>query len=119
VTFQHASKLDDTANNNHVTSLSERSGISFGCAIGSLDDMAAASLQAVKEGGGARRLSPFFIPKILLNLVGGRAAIRHAMQVSLYVFHIEMLLRFDAQCRGQISVPAQVSCKSCSNHSIL
>jgi hypothetical protein len=43
--------------------------------------MAAATLQAAKDGG-ARRLSPFFIPKILLNLVGGRAAIRHALQVA-------------------------------------
>jgi hypothetical protein len=48
--------------------------------------MAAASLQAAKDGG-ARRLSPFFIPKILLNLVGGRAAIRHSLQVPLRIFH--------------------------------
>jgi hypothetical protein len=41
--------------------------------------MTAAGLQVAREGG-ARRLSPFFIPKILLNLVGGRAAIRHALQ---------------------------------------
>ncbi len=77
---QGASSVDAAAASHHVTCVRARAGISFGCAIGSLDDMAAASLQAVKEGG-ARRISPFFIPKILLNLVGGRAAIRHAMQV--------------------------------------
>jgi hypothetical protein len=91
--FHHASKPDATAYDYRVTSLSERTGISFGCAIGSLDDMAAASLQAVKEGG-VRRLSPFFIPKILLNLVGGRAAIRHAMQVALHFMEIRKIVMY-------------------------
>src|ERR1700761_4666089 len=52
-----------------------RSGVLIGSGIGGLDGSAEASL--LIESKGPRRLSPFFIPGRLLNLVSGYVSIEH------------------------------------------
>ena len=55
---------------------SERVGVSMGCGIGGLGDVAAAAeLLGGGEGDGHRRLSPFFVPRILANMAAGHVGI--------------------------------------------
>ncbi|KAJ2233866.1 Mitochondrial beta-keto-acyl synthase [Coemansia sp. RSA 1722] len=53
----------------------ERTGVCFGTGIGSLDDITAAHGQFT--GGGLRKISPMFVPKILCNMAAGNISIRY------------------------------------------
>ena len=56
----------------------ERTGVLIGSGIGGLDGIArTAQLMAEK---GARRVSPFFIPSCLINLVSGQVSIKHGLK---------------------------------------
>ncbi|MSO84650.1 MAG: beta-ketoacyl-[acyl-carrier-protein] synthase II [Rhodospirillales bacterium] len=55
-----------------------RTGVLIGSGIGGLSEIARTS--AVVEAGQARRVSPFFIPASLINLVSGHVSIRHGFK---------------------------------------
>ena len=52
-----------------------RTGVLIGSGIGGLPEIERAAI--IVHEGGARRLSPFFIPASLINLVSGQVSIRH------------------------------------------
>jgi 3-oxoacyl-[acyl-carrier-protein] synthase II len=52
----------------------ERTGVMIGAGIGGLPEIERSTLSV--EGSSARRLSPFFIPSSLINLVAGQVAIK-------------------------------------------
>lgn len=56
----------------------ERCGVAFGSGIGSMQDIvdAAAALAA----RGHRRVSPFFVPRALVNMAAGQIALRHGLR---------------------------------------
>jgi 3-oxoacyl-[acyl-carrier-protein] synthase II len=56
----------------------ERTGVMIGSGIGGLKGIAEGAL--VLEKSGPRRLSPFFIPANLINLVSGHVSIRHGFK---------------------------------------
>ncbi|KAJ2134962.1 Mitochondrial beta-keto-acyl synthase, partial [Coemansia sp. RSA 637] len=53
----------------------ERTGVCFGTGIGSLGDIEASHEQL--RTGGARKVSPMFVPRILCNMAAGNISIRH------------------------------------------
>ena len=53
----------------------ERTGVMIGSGIGGLVEIAKGAL-TIEHGGGPRKLSPFFIPAALINLVSGHLSIR-------------------------------------------
>ena len=55
-----------------------RAGVAIGSGIGSLADISAAA--ATLESRGPSRLSPHFVPKVLVNLAAGQVAIRHELR---------------------------------------
>ena len=55
-----------------------RTGVMIGSGIGGLPEIARTA--AVVEAGQARRVSPFFIPASLINLVSGHVSIRHGFK---------------------------------------
>lgn len=55
-----------------------RTGVLIGSGIGGLPEIARTSV--VVEAGQARRVSPFFIPASLINLVSGHVSIRHGFK---------------------------------------
>ncbi len=57
----------------------ERSGAYIGTGIGCLEEIVDAH-RVIHGGGGVRRLSPHFVPKILGNLATGNVSIRHGLQ---------------------------------------
>jgi 3-oxoacyl-[acyl-carrier-protein] synthase II len=56
----------------------ERAGVLFGSGIGGLQTMYEASLTLDREG--PRKLSPFVIPGMLVNLASGQISIRHGLK---------------------------------------
>ena len=56
-----------------------RSGAYIGTGIGCLEEIIDA-WRTIHEGGGVRRLSPHFVPKILGNLATGNISIRYGLQ---------------------------------------
>ncbi|NQV55789.1 MAG: beta-ketoacyl-ACP synthase II [Rhodospirillales bacterium] len=56
----------------------ERTGVLIGAGIGGLPEIEKSALVVNNEG--VRRLSPFFIPASLINLVSGQVAIRHGFK---------------------------------------
>ncbi len=56
----------------------ERSGVMIGSGIGGLGSIARTALM-IKEKG-PRRVSPFFIPGALINLISGQVSIRHGFK---------------------------------------
>lgn len=56
----------------------KRAGVLFGSGIGGLQTVYEASLKL--EGEGPRRLSPFVIPAMLINLASGQISIRHGLK---------------------------------------
>ncbi len=56
----------------------ERAGVMIGSGIGGLKTIAETTL--IMEKGGARRVSPFFIPACLINLCSGQVSIRHKLK---------------------------------------
>ena len=57
---------------------SARSGVLIGSGIGGLETIYDSSLLLAERG--ARRLSPFFIPSALINLISGQVSIRHGLK---------------------------------------
>ncbi len=53
----------------------ERTGVMIGSGIGGLNSIARATLMVQERG--SRRVSPFFIPGALINLISGQVSIRH------------------------------------------
>ena len=56
----------------------ERSGVLFGSGIGGLQTTYEASITLAEKG--PRRLSPFVVPGMLINLAAGQISIRHALK---------------------------------------
>ncbi len=56
----------------------ERTGVLIGSGIGGLDGIAQTALTLRDKG--PRRVSPFFIPSCLINLVSGQVSIRHGLK---------------------------------------
>jgi len=56
----------------------ERTGVMIGSGIGGLPEIAKGA--ALVDGGKTRRLSPFFIPASLINLISGHVSIRHGFK---------------------------------------
>jgi len=56
----------------------ERAGVQIGSGIGGLQTIAETTLTLEKSG--PRRVSPFFIPAALINLVSGQVSIRHGLK---------------------------------------
>ncbi len=56
----------------------QRTGVMIGSGIGGLPEISKGSL--LVEGGKTRRLSPFFIPASLINLVSGQVSIKYGFQ---------------------------------------
>ena len=57
---------------------SERTGVLIGSGIGGLPEIEKSA--AIVNGGNLRRLSPFFIPASLINLVSGHVAIKYGFK---------------------------------------
>ncbi|CAN0151521.1 unnamed protein product [Ectocarpus fasciculatus] len=57
--------------------VAERCGVSVGSGMGSLSGIVASSKQFDES---MRKLSPFFIPKVLINLAAGHVSIRHQLK---------------------------------------
>jgi len=55
-----------------------RTGVLIGSGIGGLDTIARTALELEEKG--PRRVSPFFIPSALINLVSGQLSIRHGFK---------------------------------------
>ena len=56
----------------------ERTGVLIGSGIGGLDGIARTAV--MMEEKGPRRVSPFFIPSCLINLVSGQVSIKHGLK---------------------------------------
>lgn len=56
----------------------ERTGVLIGAGIGGLDGIAQTALTLRDKG--PRRVSPFFIPSCLINLVSGQVSIKHGLK---------------------------------------
>lgn len=57
-------------------------GVSIGSGIGCLDDTSVASVALASLGleAGQRKISPFFVPRILINMAAGNVSIRHGLR---------------------------------------
>ena len=58
----------------------DRAGVCVGTGIGSIDVLADAANLVASKPKGHRRLSPFFVPKTLVNLAAGQISIRHGLR---------------------------------------
>ena len=56
----------------------ERAGVTIGSGTGGLETIYNASVELVEKG--PRRLSPFYIPGMLINLTSGQVSIRHGLK---------------------------------------
>jgi len=73
-----AQAVDDAGWTPEETDALERTGVLIGSGIGGLDSIAQTSL-LIKEKG-PRRVSPFFIPGALINLISGQVSIRYGFK---------------------------------------
>jgi len=57
-------------------------GVSIGSGIGSLDETAAVAVTFAELGldAGQRKVSPFFVPRLLVNMAAGNVSIRHGLR---------------------------------------
>lgn len=62
--------------------LGERAGSSIGSGIGALEE-ATRAYEALKNGG-HRKVSPFFVPRLLANMAAGNVAIAHDLRGPLF-----------------------------------
>ena len=74
---------DDAARSKSIADLwgdgtDSRCAVCVGSGIGALSDIVSAG-QAV-DSGQHRKVSPFFVPKVLLNMAGAQIAIRHGIR---------------------------------------
>ncbi|KAJ1844404.1 Mitochondrial beta-keto-acyl synthase [Coemansia sp. RSA 2708] len=69
--------LDDAEWTQATDAQRERTGVCFGTGIGSLEDITTNHAQLLQ--GGARKISPMFVPKILCNMAAGNISIRHKL----------------------------------------
>jgi len=68
-------KSDDTdATIKHLVSLPERTGVAVGAGVGSLAEVTSA--HTTLETRGVRRLTPFFVPRTLINLAAGHVSMK-------------------------------------------
>ncbi|KAJ2141506.1 Mitochondrial beta-keto-acyl synthase [Coemansia sp. RSA 678] len=67
--------LDDAEWTSVSDAQRERTGVCFGTGIGSLGDIETSHEQL--RTGGARKVSPMFVPRILCNMAAGNISIRH------------------------------------------
>ncbi|KAJ3110402.1 hypothetical protein HDU96_006645 [Phlyctochytrium bullatum] len=56
----------------------ERTGVSIGSGIGCIDDIASTAITFASKG--LRKVSPFFVPRTLVNMAAGNISIRHGFQ---------------------------------------
>ncbi|KAI8819438.1 thiolase-like protein [Fimicolochytrium jonesii] len=56
----------------------ERTGVCFGSGIGCLEDIAATAASFSESG--LKKISPYFVPKILINLAAGHISMKHGLQ---------------------------------------
>ncbi|KNC50370.1 3-oxoacyl-[acyl-carrier-protein] synthase II [Thecamonas trahens ATCC 50062] len=57
-----------------------RTGVALGSGMGSMADIHDGTLALVDPERGPRRISPFFVPRILVNLAAGTVSIAHGLQ---------------------------------------
>jgi 3-oxoacyl-[acyl-carrier-protein] synthase II len=57
--------------------------VAIGSGIGNLEDILAVNEQF--QAHGYRKVTPYFIPKILINLAAGHISILHGFQVSIEI----------------------------------
>lgn len=54
-------------------------GVAIGSGIGNLDEIASAGVTFAQKG--YKAISPFFVPKVLVNMAAGHVSIEHGFQV--------------------------------------
>eukprot|EP01138_Halocafeteria_seosinensis_P014113 gb/GECG01014411.1/.p1 GENE.gb/GECG01014411.1/~~gb/GECG01014411.1/.p1 ORF type:complete len:406 (+),score=57.26 gb/GECG01014411.1/:1-1218(+) len=57
-----------------------RSGVSIGSGIGDIQETNDTALTLSEHGGGLRRVSPFFIPRMLVNMAAGNVSINFGLK---------------------------------------
>ena len=60
------------------TEAQERSGVMFGCGVGGLETTYDASITLYEKG--PRRIGPFILPGMLINLASGQISMRHGLK---------------------------------------
>ena len=70
--------IKDSGLDTSDSDLMERAGVMIGSGIGGLDTIYETSVTLHERG--PRRVSPFFIPASLINLVSGQVSIRHGLK---------------------------------------
>lgn len=57
-----------------------RAGVAVGSGIGAIDEIAAAGELLGEHGKGPGKLSPFFVPRVLVNMAAGAISQNHALR---------------------------------------
>jgi 3-oxoacyl-[acyl-carrier-protein] synthase II len=70
--------IADSGFKTETSNQQERAGVLIGSGIGGLNTIEANALLLEREG--PRKISPFFIPSALINLVSGQVSIRHKLK---------------------------------------
>ena len=55
-------------------------GVSIGSGIGDIQETNDAAMTLSEHGGGLRRVSPFFIPRMLVNMAAGNVSINFGLK---------------------------------------
>jgi 3-oxoacyl-[acyl-carrier-protein] synthase II len=75
ITTNHDETQTVTENDNHhVLSVPERTGVAIGAGVGSLAEVT--SSHTTLETRGLRRLTPYFVPRTLINLAAGHVSMK-------------------------------------------
>ncbi|KAK6918794.1 Beta-ketoacyl synthase, C-terminal [Dillenia turbinata] len=96
----------------------ERTGVSIGGGIGSISDIVdAAQLICEKR---LRRLSPFFIPRILINMASGHVSMKYGFQIAVPVILVPLLFITSTTPRMRAEGPNHAAVTACATgaHSI-
>ena len=56
-------------------------GVAIGSSIGGIEEIATTARDLHDERKGFRRLSPFFVPRVLVNMAAGHVSINHGFTV--------------------------------------
>ncbi|KAI1183922.1 3-oxoacyl--synthase [Nemania serpens] len=70
--------LDDAAWKPHAKAERQETGVCMGSGIGNLDELYGTSL--AYENGGYRKVSPLFVPQILISMAAGHISIKYGFQ---------------------------------------